>query len=82
MAASAGMFFKTPVIVTLPAASDALITLSEVTGSTEKVTPSVFGGVVSAGVESSSLSLFDAAAIIPPATKGIAAHNHGFTPAS
>ncbi len=55
MVASAGMFFKTPVMVTLPDASDALITLSEVTGSTEKVTPSVLGGVVSAGAEESSL---------------------------
>ena len=54
LAASAGMFFKTPVMVTLPDASDALITLSEVTGSTEKVTPSVLGGVVSAGTEESS----------------------------
>ncbi|MBD0176093.1 hypothetical protein IAF53_20770, partial [Acinetobacter baumannii] len=33
---------------------DALITLSEVTGSTEKVTPSVLGGVVSTGAEESS----------------------------
>ena len=55
LAASAGMFFKTPVMVTLPDASDALITLSEVTGSTEKVTPSVLGGVVSTGAEESSL---------------------------
>ncbi|GAA5559115.1 hypothetical protein Asch03_02812 [Acinetobacter schindleri] len=79
--ASAGIFFKLPVIVILPAASVPLITLSEVIGSTEKVTPFVFGGVVSEGVEE-SLLLFDAAAIIPPATKGIAANNHGFKPAS
>ncbi|CAI3121259.1 hypothetical protein MWMV2_MWMV2_03781 [Acinetobacter oleivorans] len=49
------MFFKIPVIVTLPAASEALSTLSDVTELTEKFTPSVFGGVVSVGVEESLL---------------------------
>ncbi|GAM32025.1 hypothetical protein P23_2545 [Acinetobacter calcoaceticus] len=44
-------------MVTLPAASEALSTLSDVTELTEKVTPSVFGGVVSVGVEESSLLL-------------------------
>ncbi|KFC05271.1 hypothetical protein IL330_02301 [Acinetobacter baumannii] len=46
-AASAGTFFNTPVTVTLPDASDALITLSAVTESTVKLTPSVFGPTAS-----------------------------------
>ena len=39
--------FNTPVTVTLPDASDALITLSDVTESTVKLTPSVFGPTAS-----------------------------------
>ncbi|CAI3157169.1 Uncharacterised protein [Acinetobacter baumannii] len=63
LVASAGMFFRTPVIVTLPAASDALITLSAVTESIVKVTPAVFGAAVSTVTTPVSVPTLPAASV-------------------
>ncbi|SSR12943.1 Uncharacterised protein [Acinetobacter baumannii] len=62
-AASAGTFFNTPVTVTLPDASDALITLSDVTESIEKFTVPVFGAAVSTVTTPVSVPLLPAASV-------------------
>ncbi len=49
--------------MTLLAASDALITLSEVTGSTAKLTPAVFGAAVSTVTTPVSIPLLPAASV-------------------
>ncbi len=62
-AASAGTFFNTPVTVTLPDASDALITLSAVTESIAKFTDPVFGAAVSTVTTPVSVPALPAASV-------------------